>query len=135
MATLVRLVPDGGAPSFRAALDRVGPGARIHLTCYGLMAAGPVSRPFNLYLGIDPAAPPALWPRARFVGALSFFNAVGRSYTAEEDPPIDFSAEVTGLIGRRFAEAGEIWVGILHSGPIAAGSDPRLHSLSLIAGG
>ena len=128
--TVTLAPPSGKALSARVA--GVAPDRKIYLVAKGLGTDAPPETIYQLYLGLPPGTAPNP-DSPHYVGALNFFNAVGRS--AGSDPRF-LSFDVTSLLKSLHAQnalAGNATVTIVPAGKPSAGAKPVVGAISLVA--
>jgi hypothetical protein len=115
-----------------ARVATTGEGRKVYLVAKGLGTDEPPETIYQLYLGLPPGTVPSP-DSPYYVGALNFFNAVGRS--AGSDPRF-LSFDVTALIKSLHAQsalAGNATVTIVPAGKPRAGAQPVVSAISLVA--
>jgi len=128
--TVTLAPPSGEALSARAAL--VGPDRKVYLVAKGLGTDVPPETIYQLYLGLpqgSAASPDSIY----YVGALNFFNSVGRG--AGSDPRF-LSFDVTALVKSlrsQNALSESATVTIVPAGKLRAGAKPVISAISLVA--
>jgi hypothetical protein len=128
--TVTLAPPSGKALSARVA--SVSPDRKIYLVAKGLGTDAPPETIYQLYLGLPPGTVPSP-DSPYYVGALNFFNVVGRS--AGSDPRF-LSFDVTSLLKSlqsQSALAGNATVTIVPAGKPRAGAKPVVNAISLVA--
>lgn len=128
--TVTLAPPSGKALSARVA--SVAPDRKVYLVAKGLGTAAPPETIYQLYLGLPPGTAPDP-DSPHYVGALNFFNVVGRG--AGSDPRF-LSFDVTSLLKSlhaRGALTGNATVTIVPAGKPRAGAKPVVGAISLIA--
>jgi len=122
--------PSGKALSARVA--SVAPDRKVYLVAKGLGTDAPPETIYQLYLGLPPGTAPSP-DSPYYVGALNFFNAVGRG--AGSDPRF-LSFDVTALLKSlqsQSALADNATVTIVPAGKPRAGAKPVVSAISLVA--
>ena len=120
----------GKALSARVA--SVAPDRKVYLVAKGLGTDAPPETVYQLYLGLPPGTVPSP-DSPYYVGALNFFNAVGRS--AGSDPRF-LSFDVTSLLKSLHSQnalADNATVTIAPAGKPRAGAKPVVNAISLVA--
>jgi hypothetical protein len=128
--TVTLAPPSGKALSARVA--SVAPDRKIYLVAKGLGTDAPPETIYQLYLGLPPGTAPSP-DSPYYVGALNFFNAVGRG--AGSDPRF-LSFDVTALVKSlrsQNALAESATVTIVPAGKLRAGAKPVISAISLVA--
>jgi hypothetical protein len=128
--TVTLASPPGKALSANVA--SVAPDRKIYLVAKGLGTDAPPETIYQLYLGLPAGTVPSP-DGPYYVGALNFFNAVGRG--AGSDPRF-LSFDVTALIKSLHAQsalAGNETVTIVPAGKPRAGAQPVVSAISLVA--
>jgi hypothetical protein len=128
--TVTLAPPSGKALSARVA--SVAPDRKIYLVAKGLGTDAPPETIYQLYLGLPPGTAPSP-DSPHYVGALNFFNAVGRG--AGSDPRF-LSFDVTALLKSLHAHsalAGNATVTIVPAGTPRADAKPVVGAISLVA--
>ena len=126
--TVMLAPPSGEALSARAAA--VAPDRKVYLVAKGLGTDVAPETIYQLYLGLPPGSAPSP-DSVYYVGALNFFNAVGRG----SDPRF-LSFDVTALLRSlrsQNALADNATVTIVPAGPPRAGAKPVISVISLVA--
>ena len=128
--TVTLAPPSGKALSARVA--SVAPDRKVYLVAKGLGTDVPPETIYQLYLGLPPGTAPGP-DSPHYVGALNFFNVVGRG--AGSDPRF-LSFDVTSLLKSlhaRGALTGNATVTIVPAGQPRAGAKPVIGAISLVA--
>ena len=128
--TVKLAAPPGKALSARVA--SVAPDRKVYLVAKGLGTDAPPETIYQLYLGLPHGTVPSP-DGPYYVGALNFFNAVGRS--AGSDPRF-LSFDVTALLKTLHAQnalADNATVTIMPAGQPRAGAKPVVNAISLVA--
>ena len=128
--TVTLAPPSGEALSARAAT--IAPDRKIYLVAKGLGTDVPPETIYQLYLGLPQGSAPSP-DSIYYVGALNFFNAVGRG--AGSDPRF-LSFDVTALLKSLRAQnalSESATVTIVPAGKLRAGAKPVISAISLVA--
>jgi hypothetical protein len=128
--TVALAPPSGKALSARVA--SITPDRKVYLVAKGLGTDAPPETIYQLYLGLPPGSVPSP-DGPYYVGALNFFNAVGRR--AGSDPRF-LSFDVTALVKSlhaRNALADNATVTIVPAGKPREGAMPVVSAISLVA--
>jgi hypothetical protein len=127
----VTLAPPSGK-TLSARVASVAPDRKVYLVAKGLGTDAPPETIYQLYLGLPPGTAPSP-DGPYYVGALNFFNAVGRS--AGSDPRF-LSFDVTSLLKSLHAQSaltGNATVTIVPAGKPRADAKPVVGAISLVA--
>jgi hypothetical protein len=130
----VTLAPPTGK-TLSARIATVGQDRKVYLVAKGLGTDAPPETIYQLYLGL----PPGMAPRPdgiHYVGALNFFNVVGRDAGAGRADPRFLSFDVTGLLKSlqsRNALDDSMTVTIVPAGTPRAGVRPVIGEIALVA--
>lgn len=128
--TVTLAPPAGKALSARVA--NIAPDRKVYLVAKGLGTDAPPETIYQLYLGLPQGTAPSP-DSPHYVGALNFFNAVGRG--AGSDPRF-LSFDVTALLKSlqsQSALADSATVTIVPAGKPRAGAKPVVDAISLVA--
>src|SRR5882757_1638592 len=127
----VTLTPPSGK-ALSAGVASVAPDRKVYLVAKGLGTDAPPETIYQLYLGLPPGTAPSP-DGPYYVGALNFFNAVGRGAGSD----LRFlSFDVTALLKSLHAQnalAGNATVTIVPAGKPRAGAKPVVGAISLVA--
>jgi tyrosinase len=129
--TTVTLAPATGK-TLSARLATVGQDRKVYLVAKGLGTDAPPETIYQLYLGLPPGTAPSP-DGVHYVGALNFFNVVGRGTGAD---PRFLSFDVTGLLKSlqaRKALGDGMTVTIVPAGTPRAGVRPVIGEIALVA--
>jgi hypothetical protein len=127
----VTLAPQSGK-ALSARVATVAPDRKVYLVAKGLGTDQPPETIYQLYLGLPQGTAPTP-DGPYYVGALNFFNAVGRR--AGSDPrflSFDVTARLKSLQSRN-ALGDNVTVTIVPAGKPRAGANPVVNAIALVA--